>query len=360
MNGKHQSAQSNPLVSVVVPCHNGSRTLARCLDSIRRQNYRPLEVLFVDDGSDDGSREIASEYSAREQQNDSDFIIKCFHQQRSGAPIARNVGFQHSSGEYAMFLDADDALHSEKISAHVRSMSENPDWDFSYGPVYPMDDTERAAYGSRRLGLQEVAVRQLEWPFFSTPGPFYRRAFFEETGGWRSDLDGGQDWELHVRMLKGSPKFGWVPHARVFFQRIGHTGPRVSVRRFNDRRSSRRSLEAKAAVLSSALEYCPLEIASTTVFKRTAVWQLLRLARSWLVLKCPAEATSSLALANDLACGGAPAVLTRLSLKVLLRRYLRVATLILDAGIYSARVVDGLSRRLTFGGRVVDRFVSNA
>lgn len=91
-----------PKISVIVPVYNSRKYLRKCLDSIRFQTYGNLEIICVDDGSDDGSVEILEEYKGL------DSRISVYTQERAGAACARNAGMEHASGDYIAFVDADD------------------------------------------------------------------------------------------------------------------------------------------------------------------------------------------------------------------------------------------------------------
>lgn len=89
-------------VSVVIPVYNVKPYLERCIHSVLRQTFKDLEIILVDDGSSDGSGEIADQLATL------DMRIRVIHQENHGLSVARNVGLQAASGEYVIFLDSDD------------------------------------------------------------------------------------------------------------------------------------------------------------------------------------------------------------------------------------------------------------
>lgn len=91
-----------PLISVIVPIYNAAEWLERCLDSIRMQTYKALEVILINDGSTDGSSEICNRYS----EMDKRFIV--IHKENGGAASARNEGLRRCRGDYIGFVDSDD------------------------------------------------------------------------------------------------------------------------------------------------------------------------------------------------------------------------------------------------------------
>src|SRR5688572_5441508 len=94
----------DPAVSVVVPAYGVESYLPACLDSLRAQTWATWEAIIVDDGSPDGSGEIAEEYAARDPR------FKVVHVENGGLGSARNVGADHAESDFLTFLDSDDVL----------------------------------------------------------------------------------------------------------------------------------------------------------------------------------------------------------------------------------------------------------
>lgn len=94
----------NYLISIVIPVYNAEKYLRRCLDSVINQSYNHYEIILIDDGSSDNSGVICDEYASK----DSRFMV--IHKRNEGVSIARNIGIDHTKGEYITFLDADDYL----------------------------------------------------------------------------------------------------------------------------------------------------------------------------------------------------------------------------------------------------------
>lgn len=98
------------LITVIIPVYNVKPYLSKCLESVGKQSYKNLEIILVDDGSDDGSFSICKEFSKR------DSRIKLYHTKNLGLSHARNVGLDHANGEYIVFVDSDDYIHENMIS----------------------------------------------------------------------------------------------------------------------------------------------------------------------------------------------------------------------------------------------------
>ena len=95
------------LISVIVPIYNTLNYLQRCVDSIRRQTYKYLEIILVDDGSTDRSGAMAEKFALEDRR------IKVFHKENGGVSSARNLGIDKARGEYIGFVDSDDYIEPE-------------------------------------------------------------------------------------------------------------------------------------------------------------------------------------------------------------------------------------------------------
>jgi glycosyltransferase involved in cell wall biosynthesis len=93
------------ILSVIVPVYNTEKYLIRCIDSLLNQSLKEIEIILVNDGSTDNSREICLEYKSKYPD-----IIKYYEQGNKGPSEARNLGIYHSNSEYITFIDSDDEL----------------------------------------------------------------------------------------------------------------------------------------------------------------------------------------------------------------------------------------------------------
>jgi len=109
------------LVSIVIPIYNSEKYLSDCLTSIENQTYKNIEVIFVDDGSTDNSKNIIETFCSTHN------YAKFCSQPNLGVSSARNKGVSLSSGEYIYFLDADDIMHKDVLSIYMKNI--NPEYD---------------------------------------------------------------------------------------------------------------------------------------------------------------------------------------------------------------------------------------
>lgn len=116
---------SQPLVSVIIDNYNYGRFLQTAIASVLAQTYQNFELIIVDDGSTDYSRDVIESYCELEEYRDR--IIPIF-QENSGQGGACNTGFAHAKGDIICFLDADDYYHPQKLEKVVQTFQTNPTW----------------------------------------------------------------------------------------------------------------------------------------------------------------------------------------------------------------------------------------
>ncbi|MBB3659312.1 glycosyltransferase involved in cell wall biosynthesis [Rhizobium sp. BK650] len=115
------SADSFPLVTVVIPAYNAEKTLVETLKSVSNQTYECLEILVVDDGSQDKTFELASEYSLK------DSRVRVLQRENGGVARARNHGIREATGSFIAPIDADDLWHPRKIELQMQALGIFPE-----------------------------------------------------------------------------------------------------------------------------------------------------------------------------------------------------------------------------------------
>ena len=105
-------------VSIIVPTYNKAEELRRALDSILSQTYSNLEVIVINDGSLDHTKDVLQEYQQKDER------IVAIYQENSGVSVARNVGIKRATGTYINFVDGDDAIAPDIIEKLVKKIEE--------------------------------------------------------------------------------------------------------------------------------------------------------------------------------------------------------------------------------------------
>ena len=106
-------------VSIIIPVYNAGAYLERSLKSICEQSFSNLEIILVDDGSTDDSPGLCDEWALK------DYRIRVYHQKNGGVSVARNMGLTLASGEYVMFVDADDWIAPDTVQTLYELLQEH-------------------------------------------------------------------------------------------------------------------------------------------------------------------------------------------------------------------------------------------
>lgn len=173
-------------VSAVVPVRDGRSYLGQALDSLLGQTAPPLEILVVDDGSADGSADIAAAIPG----------VRVVRRAAEGPAAARNAGAQLARGEAIAFLDADDLADASRLEIQTRLLAAAPDAVGVAGMMRTFLTPEREAELRDRYACPPDPVRSF------TPGTLLlRREAFLATGGLDTTLPGGEvvDWVRRCR-----------------------------------------------------------------------------------------------------------------------------------------------------------------
>lgn len=111
--------KKNPLVSVIIPAYNEEEDIGKCLDSVINHNYRPLEIIVVDDGSTDKTKKIVCDYKKNAKMR-----LILLKQNHKGAGEAKNLGAKNARGEMLLFIDADITLCPDYVEKMIRPVIE--------------------------------------------------------------------------------------------------------------------------------------------------------------------------------------------------------------------------------------------
>lgn len=202
--------QNNPLVSIVVTTKNEEKNIQNCLESIKKQIYPKLEIIVVDNNSQDKTREIAKKYTKN---------VFNVGPERSAQ---RNYGAGKAKGEFLLFLDADMVLSKNVINELVKlSMSKKGEGRFG-GIIIPEE-----SFG---IGFW-AQVKKLERSFYINNNDieaarFYRKDVFDKLGGFDLSITGPEDWDMSQRVRE---KYGLLRINSFIHHNEGNLSLRKSV-----------------------------------------------------------------------------------------------------------------------------------
>ncbi|MGW5665740.1 glycosyltransferase family 2 protein [Streptomyces sp. NPDC003758] len=181
----------DPVVSVVIPCHDYARYLPDAVSSVVAQTFRDWELVIVDDGSTDDTAEVAKGLIARHP----DRCIRLLQQANAGVSAARNTGIEAAAGRYILPLDADDVIAPTMLEKTVAVLDGDPGIAIASTDVFTFTDDDLPpqamplpAY-SRELMLQRLIM------FYCS---LYRREAWQAVGGYDESMRAGEDWDFWI------------------------------------------------------------------------------------------------------------------------------------------------------------------
>ena len=208
-------AASGALVSVVIPCHDGSTYLAAAVESALGQSYRPVEAIVVDDGSTDATPAVAAAFGAR---------IRYDRQAHAGVAAARNRGVALAAGDFIAFLDADDLWPADKLRRQMDAFAADPALSIVAGHAeqYASPELPDAVRDRARVDAGAMPAQ--------LPGALLvRRAVFERVGPYATRFVTGAEIDWFLRAEERGERTLMLPD--VVLRRRIHAANHGRVRR---------------------------------------------------------------------------------------------------------------------------------
>lgn len=187
-----------PKVCVIMPCYNGEKFIGEAIESVLNQTYKNWELIIVDDGSTDNSKEVIKRYF-------NDHRIKYIaHKENRGIPAARNTGIKASKGEYIAFLDQDDIWLPEKLKEQIETFNMGGDQETGlvFSDIMHLigDETIRPEWPSKyvpnnlRIKSKEEVLKSLFLQnFIPSISVIVRKDCFDRLGLLNENITGGAD-----------------------------------------------------------------------------------------------------------------------------------------------------------------------
>ncbi len=191
-------AKFRKMVSVIITTHNRCSSLRNAIQSVKKQTYRNLEIIVIDDASTDGTQEMCKKIKGIRYQ-------RIHEKEPCGANHARNVGIFMADGEYIAFLDDDDRWHPDKLKMQMREFEADADVGMVYCGLL-------VSYGKKRLSYAvyfdpdakgDLVQKQCFWhPFCTTSAMVVKKAILEEAGCFDENVAYWQEYELSLRLIQ--------------------------------------------------------------------------------------------------------------------------------------------------------------
>jgi len=195
---------TQPKVSVVIPTYNAARYIAEAIESVLAQSYHDYEIIVVDDGSTDNTKEVLRPYMDR---------IRYFYKENGGVSSARNRGIQEARGEYIAFLDADDLWLPEKLKLQIEIMEQHPDFAMIHTDIKVIDVNGtllKESANKRRQSHNGMVFEE----FFKTyrslvmmSSALIRKSSIESMGLFDESLSVSEDYDFFLRFFWNYPVY---------------------------------------------------------------------------------------------------------------------------------------------------------
>jgi glycosyltransferase involved in cell wall biosynthesis len=240
--------QSSVAVSVVIPCHNSAQYLAETVASVAAQSLRDHEVVLVDDGSTDGTRALIAALIASHRGP----AMRMVAQARGGVASARNAGIRAARGRFILPLDADDLIAPAMLADCVRMLDADPAADVVCCDRQDFGDIEQ------RVASGPFELQRLKYFNQVAYCSMYRRELWQAGAGYRSNVDGFDDWDFWIAAAARGASGLHLPQAHLKHRRRG-TSFMWSLLRDYERLHAR-------IILNNSAVYAPAEVRQAADF----------------------------------------------------------------------------------------------
>lgn len=190
MDSGRTQPPTRPLVSLVIPAYNAQAYLRQAIDSVLAQDYEPLELIVLDDGSTDDTRSILASYGDR---------IRWDSHPNVGQGATLNKGWAMSAGEMLGYLSADDVLFPAAVGTAVHALQADPGLVLVYPDFELLDNAGRLV---RRVRARDFDYRAMvvDWVCIPGPGALFRRDAALAAGPWDPSLRLSPDYDFWLRL----------------------------------------------------------------------------------------------------------------------------------------------------------------
>ena len=216
----------DPLVSIITPTYNRADFIEQAVNSVLAQTYTCFELLIVDDGSTDNSRDLIEPALA-------DARVRYFHQENQGQSVARNLALSEAKGSFICFLDSDNYWPEDKLAHQVELFRQYPDYDVIYGDVVVIDENDReVSRKNMKRYSGHIAKYMIRDNCVSMNTAMARRRCFDELGGMSGTRRVADDYELWLR-FSARFRFLYVPEFFAYYRVMDDQISSDKTRRFD-------------------------------------------------------------------------------------------------------------------------------
>lgn len=265
-----------PLVSILIPCHNAERWVGEAIESALAQTYAPKEVIVIDDGSTDRSRDVITGFDDR---------ISALFQENAGSNPTRNRLLEKARGDWVQYLDADDYLEPDKIADQMALLPNAPEADVLWQSITIRRETPEGPVLTRfghHLAPIDMWTKFILWHTPQTGAFLYHVDALRNVGGWDPTQPCCQDNALTLALLMAGRQFQYVSSYGAVYRE--HSTATLS------RRDPGRVMRERAKLLDRAEDYLATTGDLTPARTRALSQARIQIARTlWVIDRGAAE-----------------------------------------------------------------------
>ena len=207
--------KNSSLISIVIPCFNSGKTLQRTIESIKKQTWLRKEIILVNDGSNEkNTLEVLKSY-----ENDS--LIKVINQKNKGLSSARNIGVNHSRGEFLFFLDSDDWIEFNALEEFYVFLQNNKNAGYVFSDCF-LEGSNKGIRKKEFNLFEQMFINQIPYSIFIPKKIFTENGYYDE-----NMTSGYEDWELNIR-LAANKYYGKRLSKPFFHYNVSSSGMLIS------------------------------------------------------------------------------------------------------------------------------------
>ena len=184
-------------ISVIIPTYNRRNTLSRAVESVLNQIYKPIEIIVVDDGSTDGTKEMFSEMYP---------LVRYIYQANSGVSSARNTGINSASGDWIALLDSDDEWLPDKLDRQVKLLQDNAEIHFCHtNEIWIRNNVRINQKKKHQKYGGNIFNKCLDICRISPSSSLFHTSVIKDVGLFDESLDVCEDYDLWLRITAKYP-----------------------------------------------------------------------------------------------------------------------------------------------------------
>lgn len=192
-------------VSVIIPVYNGEKFIAGAIQNVIDQQYNPLEIIIIDDGSTDQTANIVSQFNNQ---------VKYVYQNNSSPAAARNKGITIAKGDVIAFLDADDLWSKNKLSIQLNYLVNNPEFGIVQGLIQQMKPSQFSE-------AESFVFENIHQPYnyINIGSAIYRKSVFEQVGLFDEKMTYGEDVDWFFRAWENGINKAVLKEVTLFYRK---------------------------------------------------------------------------------------------------------------------------------------------